>query len=75
MLSFTILDFVLTSALCYMGGLMTGLGFCAKYKETFLQRSKSVEDLKRYNHHNTPTMPVMATAPPLDDVISISVKK
>ena len=65
MLEFSILDFVLTSALCYMLGVATGLAVCCQNKETFLQRERSVEDLQRYNHQSLmPPPDVIASAPP-----------
>ena len=61
MLEFTILDFVLVSAVCYLCGVGTGLAICCKNKETFLQRVKSVEDLKSYNHQNLMPPPFAST--------------
>ena len=70
MLTFTELDFILVSALCYLCGVGTGLGFCAKYKETFMQRVKSIEDFQQYNHQNImpPPETIFASAPPIDKV-------
>jgi hypothetical protein len=67
MMELTIIDFVLTSALCYLCGVGTGLAICCQNKETFLQRERSVEDLQRYNHHNAmpPPETVFASAPPM----------
>ena len=63
MLEFSELDFVLISTLCYLCGVGTGLGFCAKYKEVFL-RSISHDNLSKYNHHNyIPPPPVVPSAP------------
>ena len=46
----TTFDLILVNAISYLMGLLTGLSICCKYKEKFLQRSKSVEGLSQYNH-------------------------
>jgi hypothetical protein len=67
MLEFTILDFVLVSALCYLFGVGTGCCWVTEHKETFLQRARSFEDIQRYNHQNQMPPPdaIIASAPPL----------
>ena len=66
MLEFSILDFILTSSLCYMLGVATGLAICCENKEKFLQRERSVEDLARFNHHQMPPPEtIFASAPPM----------
>ena len=74
MLEFSTLDFILTSALCYLCGVGTGLSICCKYKETFLQRAKSTEDLSRLNHQQF-SPPVMASAPPVNDIMRLEISK
>lgn len=39
------LDIVLINIISYMGGLITGLGFCFKYKKHFLLRTSSHDQL------------------------------
>jgi hypothetical protein len=65
------LDLLLIISLTYLGGILSGLGFCAKYRNIFLSRSKSIEDLKQHNHQNILYPPtanvspiIQATAPP-----------
>ena len=40
-------DIVLLNLISYMGGLLTGLGFCFKYKKHFLVRTSSHEQLSQ----------------------------
>tara|TARA_R110001599_G_scaffold9012_1_gene44689 strand:+ start:340 stop:555 length:216 start_codon:yes stop_codon:yes gene_type:complete len=49
----SVLDFVLTHALSYLLGLGTGLTICCRYKETFLQRARSMDDISQYNINTT----------------------
>ena len=39
------MDIVLINVISYMGGLLTGLGFCFKYKKHFLLRTSSHDQL------------------------------
>jgi hypothetical protein len=71
MLSFSELDFILISAVCYMCGLGSGLCICAKYKNIFMERVRSRDRMSDFNHHyNTgpivPAMPTSASAPTAD---------
>jgi hypothetical protein len=73
------LDYILTISLSYIIGIGTGLSICCHWKEKFLQRVKSNEDLSRYNHQNLvypPTSPVITAQPsaPAHDVVNISLK-
>jgi len=62
----SVLDFVLIVIITYGSGVATGLCFCAKYRNIFLSRSKSIDSFKEIN--NTPNIPmdhiIQATAPP-----------
>jgi hypothetical protein len=65
------LDIILIISLTYVGGVLSGLGFCAKYRNIFLSRSKSMDNLKQHNHQNLIYPPnanvspvIQATAPP-----------
>ena len=58
----TILDFVLINCLSYIGGLGTGLLICCKYKDNFMVRSRSRDNLNNDLPSITPT--VIASAPP-----------
>ena len=73
MLEFSELDFILTSLLCYLCGVGTGLGFCAKYKEQFL-RSISNEDLSAYNHHNYQQEAIVLPQPTAPTITEITLK-
>ena len=39
------LDIVLLNIICYMGGILSGLGICFKYKKHLLLRTSSKEQL------------------------------
>jgi hypothetical protein len=60
------LDFVLILIITYGTGVASGLCYCAKYRNIFLARSKSIDSFKQIN--NTPNIPlspiIQATAPP-----------
>ena len=70
MIEVTILDFILVNMICFLCGTGTGLLVCCKYKNRFMERVKSQDDLSKYNHH-TNTMPptIMASAPPPEPTI------
>ena len=72
MIEFSILDFILISSTLYLLGVLTGLSICAKNKEKFLQRERSVEDLSRMNHQNIVYPPeasvVSASAPTFTEI-------
>jgi hypothetical protein len=58
-------DFLLLMIIGYGLGVMSGLCFCAKYRNIFLTRSRSVDNLKGLNHHHLPEPVVIhASAPP-----------
>jgi hypothetical protein len=67
MLNISIVDFVLTSLLCYLCGIGSGCCWVTRNKHTFLQRERSVEDFSRYNHHGAVVgAPIMASAPHIE---------
>ena len=47
----SLFDIILINTTTYLFGIATGLLFCCKYKDR-ITRSRSLEDLSRYNHHN-----------------------
>ena len=77
MMNLNILDFVLLNITSYLLGIATGLSICCKHKDTFMQRSRSVEHMSQLNHQNTiypPQAPVIqASAPPVEKVLNIKI--
>ena len=71
-----VLDIVLINIICYMGGIMTGIGVCFKYKKHLLIKTSSQEQLSQLvntinteigNQHLSNTNmgpPIIASAPP-----------
>ncbi len=62
-------DFILILIIGYGIGVASGLVFCMKYRNVFLTRSKSIDNLKQHNHQNQVSQPqwdspVLASAPP-----------
>jgi len=62
------LDFILINIISYFSGIATGLLFCCKYKDNFLVKSRSRENLRTDNDLSLPTgqgqghiTPVLAT--------------
>ena len=49
--------------LSFLLGIGTGLTVCCKYKEKFMSRSKSIDNMKQLNHHDY-TAPVVQAMPP-----------
>jgi hypothetical protein len=75
----THLDFILFMIISYGLGVLTGLSFCAKYRDTFLTRSKSSDNLKQYNHHKETAQPnwdspVLASAPPPHNPVKLTIE-
>ena len=69
MLEFTILDFVLTSSLCYLCGIGTGLVICCRWKDHIAMKSTSSQnDLQTFA-----SPPIVASAPPPATVPGIKV--
>ena len=60
----TILDFILINCLSYIGGLGTGLLLCCKYKDNFMVRSRSRDNLNNDLSLPSTTPTVIASAPP-----------
>ena len=64
-------DFVLVNVLSYFAGVFTGLTVCCKYKDKFMQRSKSTDQINQFGvcppHYTSSEPPVQAvpSAPPL----------
>jgi len=71
------LDFGLIIAISYLFGLGSGVGFVCKYKDNFMIRSRSRDNLSSLNHHaNVAQMatPVVASAPPPHAVAKITLE-
>ena len=70
-----VLDIVLINIICYMSGIMTGIGVCLKYKKHLLIKASSQEQLSQLvnsinteigNQHLSNTYmgpPIIASAP------------
>jgi hypothetical protein len=55
MLEFSILDFILTSSLCYMLGVGTGLAICCKWKDHIaIKQTSSQNDLQQFGTNPPP---------------------
>ena len=69
-MNMSIVEFILTSALCYLCGVGTGLSICCHYKERFMSRQRSHDNLSAYNHHTDPFPSVQAlpTAPTVHEI-------
>ena len=79
----TRLDFILINLLSYVAGVATGLIVCCKNKDKLLVKSRSLEQLslqqmnsQQMNSQQTPysTAPVVASAPPADKPVKITVE-
>ena len=78
-----VLDIVLVSGLCYLSGVLTGLGLCVKYKRNLLIRTTSQENLSAlvnsitndmYSQNTNATIPIVASAPPAEPVKEIIIR-
>ena len=72
----TELDFILFLIISYGVGLSSGLCYCVKYRNAFLTRSKSFENL---NHHQVVKQPnwdspVLASAPPPHNPVKLTIE-
>jgi hypothetical protein len=77
----TILDFVLINCLSYIGGIGTGIIICCNYKDNFMVRSRSTDNLTQTNNNLavpntilTSTPAIMASAPPSHNPIKITLE-
>jgi len=67
------LDIVLVSGICYLSGVLSGLGLCIKYKRNLLIKTTSHENLSALMNsitnetqlQNTPPIVASASAPPI----------
>jgi hypothetical protein len=68
-----VIEFVLVNVVSYLCGVGTGLSICCKYKEKFMSRARSRDDLSSLNHHENvlPTVPAMPSAPMPEHTITI----
>jgi hypothetical protein len=53
------LDIVLLNMLSFLLGIGTGLTVCCKYKDKFMSRSKSMDNMRQLNHHTSPIVQAM----------------
>jgi hypothetical protein len=72
-------DIVLMMIISYGLGILSGLTFCAKYRNIFLTRSRSVDNLKQLNHHQETAQPnwnspVLASAPPPHNPVKLTIE-
>tara|TARA_R110000765_G_C18657710_1_gene576411 strand:+ start:74 stop:316 length:243 start_codon:yes stop_codon:yes gene_type:complete len=61
-------DFILLMIIGYGFGVMTGLCFCAKYRNIFLTRSLSMDNFKNLNHQQMvypPEAPIIQASAPV----------
>ena len=67
------LDILLVSGLCYLSGILTGLGLCVKYKRNLLIKTTSQENLSAlvnsitndiYGQNTGATVPIISSAQP-----------
>jgi hypothetical protein len=72
MMDISVIEFILVNAISYFLGVATGLVICCQNKETFLQRSRSVDNLQQFNHQVL-AQP-MASAPHHIDRPEITIK-
>jgi hypothetical protein len=78
------LDILLLNGLCYVSGILTGLGLCFKYKKHLLLKTNSHEQLSELMNTLTQEMPtsrgppdsqtVMASAPPMDTLKEVIIR-
>ena len=65
------MDFVLINVLLYFAGVFTGLTVCCKYKDKFMQRVKSTDNINQFGvcppqyTSSVPPVQAVASAPPL----------
>tara|TARA_R110000823_G_scaffold98492_2_gene213344 strand:+ start:160 stop:390 length:231 start_codon:yes stop_codon:yes gene_type:complete len=73
----TTIDLVLINILSYFLGIGTGLIVCCRYKNKFMERVKSNDDLSRYNHQYRMPEPhtIMASAPVNPEPTTITINK
>ena len=70
-MNFSGFDFVLVNILSYFAGVFTGLTVCCKYKDKFMQRSKSTDQVNQFGgwppHYTSSEPPIHAipSAPPI----------
>tara|TARA_R110000824_G_scaffold311237_1_gene498418 strand:- start:296 stop:523 length:228 start_codon:yes stop_codon:yes gene_type:complete len=72
----TELDFVLLMIVGYGLGVATGLSFCVKYRNAFLTRSKSFDNLNHQKDVIQPKWdsPVLASAPPPHNPVKLTIE-
>ena len=70
MIDISVLDYILSLTVTYLVGVGTGLTICCKYKDKFMSRTSSKDDLSQMH----PIPPVIeASAPPVSHVPGIKV--
>lgn len=66
------IEIILFTIISYLMGVGTGLTICCKYKETFLQRARSVDNLRQYNHQPIVSAVPTSNTPPLQPTAPIN---
>jgi hypothetical protein len=69
----TTFDIILLNILSYLLGIGTGLTICCKYKDKFMSRSKSIDNIRQMNHHDY-SAPVIQAMPPASAPTEITLK-
>ena len=71
----TTLDFILINCLSYITGIGSGVLILCKYKDNFMVRSRSRDNLSQTNNNlSLPTAAVMASAPPPSNPVKITLE-
>ena len=70
----TTLDFILINCLSYITGIGSGVLILCKYKDNFMIRSRSRDNLNQTNNQLPHVSPVMASAPPSSNPVKITLE-
>ena len=70
----TTLDFILINCLSYITGIGSGVLILCKYKDNFMIRSRSRDNLNQTNNQLPNVTPVIASAPPPHNPVKITLE-
>ena len=70
----TTLDFILINCLSYITGIGSGVLILCKYKDNFMIRSRSRDNLSQVNNQLPNVTPVIASAPPPHNPVKITLE-
>ena len=70
----TTLDFILINCLSYITGIGSGVLILCKYKDNFMIRSRSRDNLNQTNNQLPNVTPVLASAPPPSNPVKITLE-